>query len=234
MTGAQNEITEPQVSHADVSESIKAIEDPAPETFKEIEHEEQAGTITPPAISGPQIAIPDFVAESVADSVASHIGFDPAVHRSDADGNPILTREGAYAKKRGPRKAGDVSRETTSDVPRETASAGIPTQAAAASISTAQTAVFLVTTVTGVLSRAIGPEWAADKQEIKGLSDAVKTYIDSKGGIAITPEMGLVLAIGAYSLPRLAVENTQTKLQMATGWLRDRFDVLRARFNRGG
>lgn len=233
MSGTQNEIVEPQVSHADVAGSIKAIEDPTHETFKETEHAEPAGTVASPTVSGPSIAIPDFVAESVADSVASHIGFDPAVHRSDADGNPILTREGAYAKKRGPRKAGDVSHETTSDVPRETASAGIPTQAAASSVSTAQTAVFLVTTVTGVLSRAIGPEWTADKQEIKGLSDAVKTYIDSKGGIAITPEMGLVLAIGAYSLPRLAVENTQTKLQKATDWLRDRFDVLRARFNRG-
>ena len=234
MSGAQNEIVESQVSHAEIVESIKAIEDPTPETFKEIEPTAPTKTVAPPAVFGPQIAIPDFVADSVADSVAGHIGFDPAVHRSDADGNPILTREGAYAKKRGPKKAGDVPRETASDVPRETASAGLPTQAAAATVSTAQTAVFLVTTVTGVLSRAIGPEWAADKQEIKGLSDAVKTYIDSKGGIAITPEMGLALAVAAYSLPRFAVENTQSKAQKAIGWVRDRFDVIRARFNRGG
>lgn len=242
MSGIQNESNEVQVSHEDAAESFNKIDDNTPEPIKEIEGSEPAVTVAAAAVSGPQVSIPDFVHDAADVSVSDHIGFDPAIHRADADGNPILTRGGAYAKRRGPPKKGTTRPAETvfpgdalgggTVPPPETVSAAIPVQAAAASVSTAQTAVFLVTSVTGVLSRAIGPEWAADKQEIKGLSDAVKNYIDAKGGIAITPEMGLALALSAYAIPRLAVENTQTKLQKAFGWVRDRVDIVRARIAR--
>lgn len=193
---------------------------------------------------GPQVVMPDFVAAGVASSVADHLGFDPAIHAVNPDGTPRLTVDGAFAKKRG--KGGqrrDVPRETSAAPgPTEADSApgigaGIPgvsaTSAAAAAMTNAQTAVFLVRTITGVLGRAIGPEWLpTEKAEEKGLTDATKNYLDAVGGLQITPEMGLCLAIVAYSVPRFAVPNTQTKLQAFGAWVRDRTDVVVARVRR--
>ena len=231
MSNTKNEQVEVALSHDEGAASFKEIDDTTPESFAEVEH---ADPVPPAVTTGPQIPIPEFVTESVADSVADHLGFDPAIHAVNPDGTPKLTVDGAYAKKRGRRKVVDTAGENRPEVSAAPILPGNPGMDAAtvAAMSNAQTALFLVRTTTGVLSRAIGPEWAAEKGEEKGLSDAVKQYLDAKGGIQISPEMGLTLALAAYAVPRLATENTQSKLSRFAGWCRDRFDVIRARLSR--
>jgi hypothetical protein len=182
----------------------------------------------------------ETAAETAAETaVTEFVGFDPSIHASNRDGTPKYRQDGSYALKRG-RKSGakDTPAESVGDsdnmadaVPNVTGQTAVPgaVNAAAASMSNQQTAVFLVETVTGILGRAIGPEWLAEKEEKKGLSNATKQYLDAKGGLQITPEMGLVLALSAYAVPRLATENTQSKLSRFVGWCSDRVAVIRRR-----
>ena len=156
----------------------------------------------------------------------------------NADGTPRLTKSGAYMRKRGPAKgstpkskAGDT--DLFSDVPRETqpVAAAAPSPATtAATLNNRAVAAMLVTTCTTLAERVIGPEWKAEKDESKALTDAARVYLDSIGGVEISPGTALVIAVVGYSLPRLAVPNTQTKLQKLGGWVSSRIVWLRGRF----
>ena len=88
----------------------------------------------------------------------------------------------------------------------------------------------LVTTCTTLAEKVIGPEWKAEKDESKALTDAARVYLDSIGGVEISPGAALAIAVVGYSLPRLAVPNTQTKLQKLGGWVSSRIAWLRGRF----
>lgn len=179
------------------------------------------------------------VTAQVESAVTEWVGFDPTIHAVNPDGTPRMRTNGSYALKRG-RKSGGAN---PAGVPDAGDDGDQPTQApgpaapqavtaAAASMSNKQTAVFLVETVTGILGKAIGPEWLAEKDEKKGLSNATEQYLNAKGGLQITPEMGLLLALSAYAVPRMAVPNTQSKLSRFVGWCGDRVAVIRARFGR--
>ena len=186
----------------------------------------------------------DPVADAVAVAVSQWVGFDPAVHAVNPDGSPRLRVDGTYARKRG---RGGVPREThtqtnaglfnnpapETDVPRGTTFAAPPSpEAPPVNLSTREAAAAIVITSTTILSRLVGPEWAAEKPEVKSLTDATKTYIDAKGGIQMSPEMGLFLAVSMYAAPRFAHENTRSKFAQAVDWCKDRFAVMRARLNR--
>ena len=214
-----------------------------------IDSVEQSPTPTMPEIvpGVPRETVPDTdpVGDAVAMAVSQWVGFDPAVHAVNPDGSPRLRVDGTYARKRG---RGGVSRETTqtqtnaglfdnpaqeTDVPRGTTFATPPSpEAAQVNLSTREAAAAIVITSTTILSRVVGAEWAAEKPELKSLTDATKTYIDAKGGIQMSPEMGLFLAVGMYAAPRFAHENTRSKFVQALDWCKDRFAVLRARFKR--
>jgi hypothetical protein len=65
----------------------------------------------------------------------------------------------------------------------------------------------------GGFKLSIGDEWDfQSKEEAEAMKLAVSGYLQTKQGREISPEFALCLAIGAYSLPRLAHENTRKKL----------------------
>lgn len=179
---------------------------------------------------------------AVVDAQAALFGFDPALHLTNPDGTPRLTKSGAYMRKRGPAKgstpkskAGDTDlfSDAPTDVSRETqpAAAVAPSPATAApTLNNRAVAAMLVTTCTTLAERVIGPEWKAEKDEAKALTDAARVYLDSIGGVEISPGTALAIAVVGYSLPRLAVPNTQTKLQRLGGWVSSRVAWLRGRF----
>ena len=193
---------------------------------------------------------PDPVADAVATAVEQWVGFDPSIHAVNEDGTPRLKVDGTYARKRGKggRKSGDAGTDTSGEadlfgfaatsVPRETPSAQTATAPSptphqtAPNMSSQQAAAMLVIACTTVMGKLVGPEWHAEKPEQKALVDATKIYLDSKGGLNVTPEMGLFIAVSMYAVPRLAHENTRSKFGLAVDWVRDRVTVLRSRFNR--
>lgn len=174
---------------------------------------------------------------AVESAISQWVGFDPSIHATNPDGTPKLRGNGSYALKRGRKKGSTFSvsenNPGNADVVDHPAQAQAPItsapQAAAATLNNAQTALFLVSTVTGVLSRAIGPEWAAEKNETKGLTDATKAYLDATGGITLSPGIALSLAIASYAAPRFAHENTRSRFGRIYDWCRDRVAVIRSR-----
>ena len=240
------DITDPALSHADEAE--KPGVDSNEETITE-----PAGTDDVPRETDADADVPretDAGAaadDAVADAQAALVGFDPALHLTNPDGTPRLTKKGAYMRKRGPAKgrapkskAGDTdlfsepetpAAAVAANVPRETVAAPSPAPATAAStLNNRAVAAMLVTTATTLAERVIGPEWKAEKDETKALTDAARVYLDSVGGVEISPGAALAIAVIGYSLPRLAVPNTQTKLQRFGGWVSSRIAWMRGRF----
>lgn len=198
-----------------------------------------------PPTDVPRETASDPVADAVTSAVQQWIGFDPAIHSVNEDGTPRLRVDGSYARKRGRGARPNVPRETDTQtnaglfdepaVPRETTKAGTapaPSPEVPVNLSSREAAAAIVITTTTILSRMVGPEWTAEKPELKSLTDATKVYIDTKGGIQMSPEMGLFLAVSMYAAPRFAHENTRSKFGTMLDWCRDRIAVLRARFNR--
>lgn len=202
--------------------------------------------VTPDSIaqSEPVVDTSDPVAVAVATSADQYIGFDPSIHAVNADGTPRMRAHGkGYALKRGKggRKstvevaagADDLFAGDETATASETASAPTPSAAPGAAASTSlnsrEAAAMIVLTCTTVLSKVVGPEWQAETAEKKNLTDATKVYLDSKGGLNVTPEMALFLAVTGYAVPRLAHENTQSKFSRAWQWCKDRFAVVKSR-----
>lgn len=186
------------------------------------------------------LGIESHVTDAVESAVSQWVGFDPEIHAVNPDGTPKLRANGSYALKRGRKRGGtfpapgtDHATAGNPDPGADTVQATPPVtsapQVAAATLNNAQTALFLVTSVTGVLSRAIGPEWTAEKSEVKGLSDATKAYLDATGGLNLSPGIALSLAIASYAAPRFAHENTRSRFGRIYDWCRDRFAVIRNR-----
>jgi hypothetical protein len=226
--------TEPESKNHETSEVDSVEQSPASEAVETVSRETTEE---------------DPVADAVAVAVSQWVGFDPAVHAVNPDGSPRLRVDGSYARKRGRGGRQSVPRETEAvadtqtnaglfdnptSVPRETprqAPASVP-ETVPASLSSREAAAAIVLTSTAILARMVGPEWSAEKPELKALTDATKIYIDSKGGLQMSPEMGLFLAVSMYAAPRFAHENTRSKFSKAVDWCKDRIAVLRARFKR--
>lgn len=215
--------------------------DPQPEPVENTNQEADADSVhstDDDAIESEGISA--HVDTAVESAVSQWVGFDPEIHAVNPDGTPKLRTNGSYALKRGRKRGGTFpvpgADHATAGIPdpgADTAQATPPVtsapQVAAATLNNAQTALFLVTSVTGVLSRAIGPEWAAEKSEVKGLSDATKAYLDATGGLNLSPGIALSLAIASYAAPRFAHENTRSRFGRMYDWCRDRFAVIRSR-----
>lgn len=237
------------VNDAPVSDSVSDVprETDAPDTDADTGRDVSRETVADD-VPRETVGIESHVTDAVESAVSQWVGFDPEIHAVNADGTPRLRVNGAYALKRGnggAKRRAAIAEAASADTfhapemsagvsepaptPKSTRAPPSLTQASAATITNAQTAVFLVNTVTGILSRTIGPEWAADKTETKGLSDATKQYLDSVGGLEISPGMALCLAVASYAAPRFAHENTRSRLGRVYDWCRDRYHAIRGR-----
>ena len=239
VVGLSTDTTTPVVEKTDQVEAVDSVSqsdtsaDPAPVVLAET-------APVPPAATDP-------VSQAVAASIGQYVGFDPAIHAVNPDGSPRMRAHGkGYALKRGKggRKstpventdgAGDLfgGASTETATAPETDTAPTPQTATASTgqtpLNSREAAAMIVLTCTTVLSRVVGPEWVAEKDEARNLTNATKVYLDSKGGLNVTPEMALFLAVTGYAVPRMAHENTQSKFGRAVQWCKDRFAVLRAR-----
>lgn len=173
----------------------------------------------------PEQSMNDIVSGAVDAGTDALIGFDPAVHVM-RDGAPVLNADGSFRRRPGRKSKSDVAAPGVADVPN---APPIPAQAATLTDNRA-VALVLVSTVTTLAEKTIGPEWAAGKDEIKVLSDATRKYLDSIGGVEITPGAALCIAVAGYALPRIGHENTRSRLAKFGGWVADRYHWMRGKF----
>lgn len=148
--------------------------------------------------------------------------FDPRLHLTDEHGKPKLTKAGKLRKKRQPKgsKVADVNRE------REQAAKRI---AARQSGKAAANAMLMFGVAIG------GEEWHPRVEKSIGLDEremletGFADYFEAKEMEDIPPGVALAICVSAYSLPRLTMPNTQSRLSKAKAWTAAKWVSLRER-----
>lgn len=149
--------------------------------------------------------------------------FNPAVHETDASGNPIRNADGSLRRKRG-RKAG-VSYGQISAAP-EALDPDIAKRKAVAATCTEM----LIATGVGFF----GNEWQPihDKQrgidERSNLRSAFENYFEAAGTIDLPPSLALAITVGAYCLPRFQAPETKQKAGGFFTWIREKYSNRKA------
>lgn len=140
----------------------------------------------------------------------SHLieGFDPAIHAVNTDGTPRMKADGTFANKRG-RKGSNTSGTRLSS--RENTTKKVIASQISPETYT-MTAIPIVMCIEQ-MGLQIGPEWKMNDEEKDAQVGTWANYLRSKGIVEISPSMMLVIVSAGYVIPRLSVENTQTKIQ---------------------
>jgi len=138
-------------------------------------------------------------AGSVSNSVPENQIFDPEIHAVDSNGQPKRNKDGTLSKKRG-RKSG-----TNSTAPVDTSVAAFDLECKNCAVLTVQTII--------ILGHSIGgEEWTAEEAEKFAMVTAWEAYYRAKGTIDLPPWIGVLIATGAYAMPRVSKPNTRTRL----------------------
>lgn len=146
------------------------------------------------SIVGTQEQVTDEVSARIDDmskqDTAGQV-FNEEIHSIDKDGNPSMTGSGKFRLKK---RRKEVA--TDEDLQRK---------------SVAETSVGLFITLGVTL---FGDEWIPDEKtkETEQLVIAFDNYYKAAGVCYLPPSLGLVVALGAYSLKRITQKNTQSKL----------------------
>jgi hypothetical protein len=153
------------------------------------------------AVNRHAIAGTGSIADMVANQVEANDGFDPLTHAVNPDGTPKRKVDGSYALKRG-RKSGATP--TTNSAPAQS----VQTPTINVDEASRQSCNMLINGAVLLF----GEQWAPqDKEEAKGLQVSFKNYFEARGVPNVPPEIGLVVAVLAYSLPRLTHEKTVSR-----------------------
>lgn len=174
--------------------------------------------------------------------------FDPAKHRTDKDGKPLLKSDGSFWPKGGrppgpakpplaqPDLPGVPAEEsfdplgaTLKDLPpspepaaQPEAQAEAPPPASAAEV--ASTAALIVATAESALVMTLGPDLRHSEDERTGLVKGWTAYVASKGGFTLTPGWALVATYAGVVAVRLDKPEVQSRLgslwRRVSGWFR--------------
>lgn len=142
-------------------------------------------------------------------------GFDPSKHEVTTDGAPVLTPTGRFKKKpkRQAQEATKVDAPATENAAPQTPAS--PARKRQVRVTSDQTASMVLNFCVGGMASVVGPEWDFQSpEEATSLKAAASAYLEAKNAGQMSPEMMLLLAIGAYSLPRVAVPNTRQKFKI--------------------
>lgn len=146
--------------------------------------------------------------DKTTQAAEAYEGFDEAVHSTGKDGKPRYNKDGTYARKRG-RKAGATAPPTDNPSPSV--------------VSTEEAAVQSANLLFNLSVFVGGDDWSPSKDEAICVKTGFKNYYDARGIVNIPPELGLVIALGMYALPRLNKPTTREKISSFWVWVKDKF-----------
>ncbi|AUR98301.1 hypothetical protein NVP1249A_07 [Vibrio phage 1.249.A._10N.261.55.B9] len=148
--------------------------------------------------------------------------FDPAIHKTNKDAEPTLSRTGKLIKKPG-RKGGGGSSSGPSVIGVKQEAKPDPEQAARIQArASGKMAANLLMTL-GIV--AGGEEWQPIKDPTTGIDEkqmlesAFADYFEATGKTDIPPGMALTVAIGGYALPRFTMPKTRSRMQKVKDWV---------------
>lgn len=152
--------------------------------------------------------------------------FDPAYHVADADGKPVLNRDGTVRQKRG--RGAPSSRLGT---PKAAAAPGAPGSAPATVPADAGRQIAEMIFAFGQLIG--GEEFAPQINEKYGqderaqMQDAWSRYCEEKGISDVPPGMAVIIATVGYIAPRLFMPKTKSRLEKLKNWIGAKYYHLR-------
>lgn len=148
------------------------------------------------------------------------MGFDPTIHKTNKAGEPTLSTKGLLILRPG-RKPGNSDPSLQKSVVGGVSPNTQPSPQAEARLQARASGTMAANLVIQLGIVAGGSEWQPRVHQESGLDEKVMLenafadYFEATGKTDIPPGMALTVAIGAYSLPRLTMPQTQTRMQKA-------------------
>ncbi len=193
-------------------------------------------TADKPGIDGSASAydqISDLALEDIGkESISALSDFDPAIHAVTSDGQPKLNKDGSLAKKRG-RKGGAVN-EAQIQAPQNATAQSPPTIQAQAPVNHKVIAqqyahIFFIAGYS-----LFGSDWLPDDtQEKQVVEKSIQTYVEANNVEAMSPGIGLLLTLGAYSVKKAQKPTIKEKLSSMFASVKPAIAWIRSKMNRG-
>lgn len=219
------EIVKPDTVEADsgdsflIDESLEAIGDTLTQQMPEVqEHAIEQEKSKQDAVNAEYASITDRFGTP----------FDANLHKTNKEGEPTLTNQGNCILKPASKGAPKKSAGGGSVIGGRAGGAQVTAQDAQkvqARASGAMAANLLLTL--GIV--AGGDEWQPINDPANGINEkqmlegAFADYFEATGKTDIPPSMALVVAIGAYSLPRFTMPKTQSRVGKLKTWIVKKF-----------
>ena len=136
--------------------------------------------------------------------------FNPDIHESDDKGNPRLTKDGRFRKKRGQKS--NKNRNNQGDSVNE-ANTGAGETNTSQPIDYKVTAVFFTTIVFSTMETAFGKAWKPSEAEQGNINYCATRFCEANDITDLPPGIALALAFGMYALPRLNDPETKERMR---------------------
>lgn len=137
--------------------------------------------------------------------------FNPAIHEVDDKGNPRLTKDGKFRRKRGQRPKN--SKPNTAPASESNPFAGESNPFAGPEFDYAATATFITSLVFSAMESAFGPSWKPNDGERNNINNATARFCEAHSIADLPPGIALTLAFGLYALPRFNDPETLERMR---------------------
>lgn len=152
-------------------------------------------------------------------------GFNPEIHQTDARGNPVKTKSGRWAKKRGAKpkdfkRPGD-KKQAENDAPKSI------------SMDSIESARMVSEMLEGLSVKLIGDEWQLSEAERAGNISAWAATFDYYGGVKISPPAALALSHMQIIITRAGKPKTASKFKLFGAWMKSKFTFKKSKKEKG-
>lgn len=152
-------------------------------------------------------------------------GFDPDIHMTDGQGQPIKTKGGAYRKKPGVKKSGSKSVVNTGQKSAKEIQAQMEAEKTEA--ENLQSAVVVSGILENLQMKLISEEFKYDDLERRTNVENWKATFEHYGGVNISPPVALAMDHATIILKRSQMKETSSRFALAKTWLKNKFSFIK-------
>jgi hypothetical protein len=151
--------------------------------------------------------------------------FDPSIHVTNADGEPLTTKTGKLRKRPGRKADGATRSQSHVAVPGTTKQDSGQQAAQELTQKRRQSGMHAARMFTSVAAMIGGEEWKPQKIEKYGLDEqesldeSLADYFEAKEMEDIPPGVALVMVVVSYMAPRFMMPKTKSRLGRLKDWI---------------